>query len=148
MAVSNSRAKIGLGAQIEFTQSGSIGEIVGGNDFMGVQGTSLDASHLMMPTLDEVHSNGQQIPGGVVQLMDWSLNVHFDSAIGLPKVHEVQTIRLILPKRTNESSPAKWQATGWVKQCSISMQPNEIMMAAITIAFTGNYEYSRPTLLA
>jgi hypothetical protein len=148
MAESNSRAKIGLGAQIIFTQSGSIGEIVSINGAMGVQGTSLDASHLMMPTLDEVNSNGQQIPGGIVQLKDWNLSVHFDSAIGLPKVHEVQLIQLILPKRTTESSPATWQATGWVKDCEISMQPNEIMLAAVIIAFTGNYEYTKPTLMA
>lgn len=148
MAESNSRAKIGLGTQIIFTQSGSIGEIVSINGAMGVQGTSLDASHLMMPTLDEVNSNGQQVPGGVVQLKDWNLTVHFDSAIGLPKVHEVQTIQLVLPKRTNESSPAKWQATGWVKDAEVSMQPNEIMQATIIIAFTGAYLYERPTLFA
>lgn len=148
MAESNSRAKIGLGAQIIFTQSGSIGEIVSINGAMGVQGTSLDASHLMMPTLDEVNSNGQQIPGGIVQLKDWNLSVHFDSAIGLPKVHEVQLIQLILPKRTTESSPATWQATGWVKDVEVTMQPNEIMAAAVIIAFTGNYEYTKPTLMA
>ena len=148
MAVPNSRAKIGLGAQIIFTQSGSIGEIVSINGAMGVAGTSLDASHLMMPTLDEVNSNGQQIPGGVVQLKDWNLSVHFDSTIGLPTVHEVQTIELILPKRTNESSPAKWSATGWVKDVEVTMQPTEIMMAAIINAFTGDFAYQRPTLFA
>jgi hypothetical protein len=148
MAESNSRAKIGLGTQIIFTQSGTIGEIVSINGAMGLAGTSLDASHLMMPTLDEVNSNGQQIPGGVAQLKDWNLNIHFDSAIGLPKVHEVQTIQLVLPKRTNESSPAKWQATGWVKDVEVSMQPNEIMAATVIIAFTGAYEYTKPTLFA
>lgn len=148
MAESNSRAKIGLGAQIIFTQSGSIGEIVSINGAMGVAGTSLDASHLQMPTLDEVNANGQQVPGGVVQLKDWTLSVHFDSAIGLPKVHEVQTIELTLPKRTNESSPAKWSATGWVKDIEVTMQPNELMMAAVIIAFTGDYAYSKPTLFA
>lgn len=148
MAIPNSRAKIGLGTKIIFTQSGSIGEIVSITGALGLQGTSFDASHLGMPTLDQVNANGQKVPGGVVQIKNMTATIHFDSANGIPPLLLAQTIELLLPKRAVEASPAKWSATGWVEDFEASMQPNEKMMSTVVLAFTGNFIYTKPTLVA
>lgn len=148
MAVTNSRAKIGLGTKIIFTQSGSIGEIMSITGALGLQGTSFDASHLGMPTLDQVNANGQKVPGGIVQIKSMTATIHFDPALGIPPLLLPQTIEVILPKRTTESSPAKFSATGWMEDYEAGMQPNEKMTATCVVAFTGNFVYVKPTLVA
>jgi hypothetical protein len=148
MAASNSRAKIGLGTKVVFTQSGSIGEIMSLSNALGLEGTSFDASHLGMPTLDEVSANGQKIPGGIVQITDMSGVIHFDPANGIPPMLLSQTIEVVLPKRSTELSAAKFSATGWLQSFNASMTPNEKMQGNFVIAFTGAYVYTKPTLLA
>ena len=148
MAVSNSRAQIVLGAKVELTPSGACGEITTIGDVLAWTRSSFEANHLGMPTLDEVKTNGQKVQGGVAMLEPATLTVHFDSASGMPRPNEAETIRFTFPKRKTEAQSAYFQATGWISKVSgLSIQPDAKMTQQITIDWTGDYTYVKPVLL-
>jgi hypothetical protein len=147
MAASHSRAKIGLGTKVIFTQTGFIGEIIEGVEGLGVERADFDATHMGVPTLDQVKTNRQKIPAGLAGINDMTLSLHFDPAVGLPALSDPETIELIFPRRKTESTPAKWSATGYLKGVSASIPVDNKMTARVTLGFTGDYTYTRPTLL-
>lgn len=146
MAVSTSRAKVGLGSKVVFTQSGSIGEILSITG-VGWERGFFDATHMEVPSLDDVHTNGQQIPSDLARFKPWTVTAHFDSALGFPPAREPETIELVLPKRKAELVPAKLSATGWISDVTMGLEVDAKAVATFTMQFTGDYLYQRPVLL-
>ena len=147
MAASNSRAKIGLGTKVVFTQSGFIGEIVETIEGLGVERGDFDATHMGVPTLDQVKTNRLKVPSGLAGIKDMSLTLHFDPALGLPPLAEPETIELTFARRKTEATAAQWSATGYLKDCGASIPVENKMTARVTLGFTGDYLYIKPTLL-
>lgn len=147
MAASNSRAKIGLGTKVTFTQTGFVGEIIESIDGLGVERADFDATHMAVDTLDQVKTNRQKIPAGLAGINDITLSVHFDPAVGFPALSDPETIELVFPRRKTESTAGKWSATGYLKGVSATIPVENKMTARITLGFTGNYTYVKPTLI-
>jgi hypothetical protein len=148
MAASNSRAKIGLGTKVIFTQSGWAGEICEPITGVGVERGEIDTTHMAVPTLDEVTSNRQKIPAGIAGIKDMTLVFHFDPAVGLPPINAPEeTIQLILKRRPTESTPAVFSATGFFKDATLNIPIEGKMLINSVVAFSGAYTYTKPSLL-
>src|SRR5712691_8163902 len=104
MAASNSRAKIGLGTKVTFTQTGFVGEVIDSIEGLGVERADFDATHMGVLTLDQVRTNREKIPAGLAGINDITLSVHFDPAVGFPALSEPETIELVFPRRKTEST--------------------------------------------
>ncbi len=149
MAASNSRAKIGLGTKVIFTQSGWSGEICEAITGLGVERGEIDVTHMGVPTLDEVTSNREKIPAGIANIKDMALVFHFDSAVGLPPINgPVETIQLIFKRRPTEATPAIFSASGFFKDATLNIPIEGKVVVNTVIAFSGAYIYTKPTLLA
>lgn len=148
MAASTSRATVGLGTKIILTQSGSLGEIM---SYAGIgwERGFFDATHMDVPEVDgaTVRSNGQQIPSGLVRFKPWTVQVHWDSARGLPTPNEPETIELELRKRKTELTGGKFSATGFITDTTMGLEIDAKTIHTVTIQFTGDYVYVKPTLL-
>src|SRR6185503_9828923 len=148
MAASNSRAKIGLGTKVVFTQSGWAGEICEAITGLGVERGEIDVTHMGVPTLDEVTSNRQKIPAGIAGIKDMALVFHFDSAVGLPPINQPEeTIELIFKRRPTELTPAKFSATGFFINATLNIPIEGKVVINTVIAFSGAYTYTKPSLL-
>lgn len=147
MARSNSRAKIGLGTKITFTESGFVGEIIDQIEGMGFERQTFDATHMDVPPIGEVRTNGQKVFSDLARIKDATMTVHFDPAIGPPPVNEGETIVFQFPRRKTEATAAEWSATGAIVDCGMTIPVEAKMQQRFTVAFTGDYSYKRPTLL-
>jgi hypothetical protein len=147
MAASNSRAKIGLGTKVIFTQSGWTGEICEAIDGLGVERGEIDTTNMAVPTLDEVTANRQKIPAGIAGIKDMTLVFHFDSAIGLPPINAPEeTVELIFKRRPTELTPAKFSATGFFKDATLTIPIEGKVTIRTIVAFSGAYTYTKPSL--
>jgi hypothetical protein len=142
-----SRAKIGLGSKVIFTQSGFVGEVINEIRGMGFTRPSFDATHMDSPDLEEVRTNGQMIPGSFAQIKPATMTLHFDPSLGLPPVNDGEMIIIEFPRRKTEATPASWRAFGWVSDCDMAIPVKEKMTQTITLDFTGDTFYKKPTLL-
>ncbi len=148
MAASNSRAKIGLGTRVVFTQSGWSGEVCEPITGLGVQRSEIDVTHMAVPTLDETTTNIQKIPGGLAGIKDLTLVFHFDSAVGLPPINAPEeTIELIFKRRPTELTAAKFSATGFFKDATLTIPLDGKQIINTVVAFSGAYSYTKPSLL-
>ncbi len=148
MAVSNSRAKIGLGTKVIFTQSGWTGEICEPITGLGVQRSEIDVTHMAVPTLDESKTNVQKIPGGLASIKNLTLVFHFDPAVGLPPINAPEeTIQLILKRRPTELTAAVFSATGFFTDATLTIPLDGKMVINSVVAFSGDYTYVKPSLL-
>lgn len=148
MAASNSRAKIGLGTKVVFTQSGWSGEICEAITGLGVERGEIDVTHMGVPGLDEVRTNRQKIPAGIAGIKDMTLVFHFDSAVGLPPINAAEeTVELIFKRRPTELTPAKFSATGFFKDATLNIPIEGKQIINSVVAFSGDFTYTKPSLL-
>ncbi len=149
MAASNSRAKIGLGTKVVFTQSGWSGEICEAITGLGVERGEIDVTHMGVPTLDTVKTNREKIPAGVAGISNTTLVFHFDPAQGLPPINAPEeTVQFIFKRRPTELTPATFSATAFFISASLSIPIEGKMVINSVISFSGDYTYTKPTLLA
>lgn len=148
MAASNSRAKIGLGTRVVFTQSGWSGEICEAITGLGVERGEIDVTHMAVPQLTEVKTNRQKIPAGVAGISNTTLVFHFDPAQGLPPINAAEeTVEFIFPRRPTELTPAKFSATAFFINASLNIPVEGKMQINSVISFSGDYSYQKPALL-
>jgi hypothetical protein len=148
MAAATTRARVGLGTKIVFHDSGITGEIIETISWGIDGGEAIDATHMGVPPLDgySIRTNGEMIPRETAQLRQMTLTLHFDEASGLPQVNRPETIELILRRRSTQLTSARWKATGWVQSMDLDIPVQEKMVYRMTLAFTGNFVYTKPTI--
>ena len=148
MAASNSRAKIGLGAKVVFTQSGWSGEVCETITGLGVERGSINVTHMGVPTLEEVTTNEETLPAGIARIKPMTLVFHFDPAVGLPPINgPVETVEISFKRRATELTPAKFIASGYFTDATLSIPIAEKMVINSVVSFTGNLVYQKPSLL-
>lgn len=149
MSAATTRARVGLGTQLIFTQSGITGEIIETISWGIDGGDAIDATHMGVSPLDgfEIRTNGEMIPREIATLRPLTCTLHFDEESGLPLVNQPETIQLILRRRKTQLTPAIWQATGWVSTLDLDIPVAEKMVYRMTVIFTGNYLYTKPRAL-
>lgn len=150
MATTTSRARIGLGTKIVFTQSGFAGEIVEQITF-GTERGEVDTTHMGVPAIEPGGpiTNRQKIPLEVAGISDMNFTVHLDEESGWPPVNgDPETVEIIFRRRKTQLSPAKFSATGYIKTANATLPVEGKMTLAITVGFTGNLLFTRAVSLA
>jgi|SRR6266568_2712768 len=145
MAASRSRARIGLGTKIIWTQSGFGGEIINQITGLGASRKDFDATHMDVPALQPGQfANGQKVPSDVAELKDMHYELHLDEAAAVPPVGgEPETIELQFRRRKTDLTPAKWSATGWLKEFEWTIPVEGKMTAKVVVAFTGDAVFTK-----
>jgi hypothetical protein len=150
MAATTSRARIGLGTQIVFTQSQFAGEIIEQITF-GTERDDIDVTHMGVPPVEPGGpiTNRQKIPLEISGISDMNFTVHLDEEAGWPPVNgQPETIEIIFRRRKTQATAAKFSATGWVKTVNATLPLEGKMTMALTVGFTGDLLFTRATALA
>ena len=146
MAVASSRARIGLGTRIVFTQSGFTGEIIE-TITMGASRGEVDVTHMGVPPIEPgTIGNRLKIPLEIADIKDLSFTMHLDEEAAVPPLSEnPETIEIQFRKRKTQITAAKFAATGFLKDYTWTIPMDGKMTLACVVCFTGNGEFTRAT---
>ena len=146
MAVANSRARIGLGTKIIFTQSGFTGEIIEQITFGAMRG-EVDVTHMgVAPIEPGTIGNRLKIPLEIAEIKDLSFTMHLDEESAVPPLdQEPETILIQFRKRKSQLTAAQFSATGFLKDYTWTIPMDGKMTMACVVTFTGNGEFVRAT---
>ena len=146
MAVANSRARIGLGTKIIFTQSGFTGEIIE-QITMGADRGEVDVTHMgVLPVEPGTIGNRLKIPLEIAGIKDMSFSMHLDEAASVPPIdQDPETIIIQFRRRKTQITAAQFSATGFLKDYTWTIPMEGKMIVACVVAWTGNGVFTRAT---
>lgn len=150
MAASRSRARIGLGTKIIWTQAGFTGEIIEQITGLGAERGDFDVTHMDVPPLEPGQfANALKIPSEIARIPDMTYMVHFDEASSIPPIGgDPETIEIRFRRRKTDLTAAKMEGTGWLKSFSITLPVEGKATMQIVVSWTGNMVFTRSTPLA
>lgn len=147
---STSRARIGLGTKIIWTQSQFVVEIIDQITGLGAERGDFDATHMDVPPLEPGQfANALKIPSEIARIPDMTYMAHLDEARAIPPIGgDPETIEIFFRRRKTDLTAAKLAGTGWLKSFSWTIPVENKATVQIVVAWTGNMVFTRPTPLS